>query len=147
MAKDRMAALDAYCRAANHLAVGQIYLRGNPLPAEPRPAVLANSWLEGSYPQTYPDITRDASGMERLFRQFSFPGGVPSMPHPKLRARSTSTAPTCPRSPSGPGRADHRDNIREDPSEGSEGQEARASKGTSHELGGARNMSLERHEP
>ncbi|MFS8199916.1 phosphoketolase [Streptomyces sp. CWNU-52B] len=125
MAEDRMAALDAHWRAANYLAVGQIYLLGNPLLAEPLkpehikprllghwgtspglnlvhthlnrviaerdldaicvwgpghggPAVLANSWLEGSYTQTYPDITRDAAGMERLFRQFSFPGGVPS---------------------------------------------------------------------
>lgn len=41
-------------------------------------AVLANSWLEGTYTETYPDIGRDADGMRRLFRQFSFPGGVPS---------------------------------------------------------------------
>ncbi|WP_405655955.1 phosphoketolase [Streptomyces sp. RK9] len=47
-------------------------------PGHGGPAVLANSWLEGSYTQTYPDVTRDAAGMERLFRQFSFPGGVPS---------------------------------------------------------------------
>ncbi|MFF9569663.1 phosphoketolase [Streptomyces sp. NPDC014685] len=47
-------------------------------PGHGGPAVLANSWLEGSYSQTYPDIGRDAEGMRRLFRQFSFPGGVPS---------------------------------------------------------------------
>ncbi|MFI6638836.1 phosphoketolase [Streptomyces sp. NPDC050504] len=47
-------------------------------PGHGGPAVLANSWLEGSYTQTYPDITRDAAGMAALFRQFSFPGGVPS---------------------------------------------------------------------
>ncbi|TLQ42427.1 phosphoketolase family protein [Streptomyces marianii] len=47
-------------------------------PGHGGPAVLANSWLEGTYSETYPDITRDAAGMERLFRQFSFPGGVPS---------------------------------------------------------------------
>ncbi|MEU9028162.1 phosphoketolase family protein [Streptomyces sp. NPDC048383] len=41
-------------------------------------AVLANSWLEGTYSEVYPDIGRDADGMRRLFRQFSFPGGVPS---------------------------------------------------------------------
>ena len=40
--------------------------------------MLANSWLEGSYSETYPDVSRDAEGMARLFRQFSFPGGVPS---------------------------------------------------------------------
>ncbi|MEU3598531.1 phosphoketolase family protein [Streptomyces sp. NPDC006798] len=47
-------------------------------PGHGGPAVLANSWLEGSYTEVYPDVTRDASGMEKLFRQFSFPGGVPS---------------------------------------------------------------------
>ncbi len=47
-------------------------------PGHGGPAVLANSWLEGSYTETYPDVTRDAAGMGRLFRQFSFPGGVPS---------------------------------------------------------------------
>ncbi|MFI1797558.1 phosphoketolase [Streptomyces sp. NPDC020379] len=47
-------------------------------PGHGGPAVLANSWLEGSYCEVYPDVSRDAEGMERLFRQFSFPGGVPS---------------------------------------------------------------------
>ncbi|MFD5890646.1 phosphoketolase [Streptomyces sp. NPDC060334] len=117
--------LDAHWRAANYLAVGQIYLMDNPLLTEPLrpehikprllghwgtspglnlvythlnrmieerslealcvwgpghggPAVLANSWLEGTYSETYPDITRDGDGMAKLFRQFSFPGGVPS---------------------------------------------------------------------
>nr|WP_030565029.1 phosphoketolase family protein [Streptomyces aureocirculatus] len=122
---DELCALDAHWRAANYLAVGQIYLLANPLLTQPLrpehikprqlghwgtspglnlvhthlnrlinkrgqnalciwgpghggPAVLANSWLEGSYSQTYPDVSRDVTGMERLFRQFSFPGGVPS---------------------------------------------------------------------
>ncbi|HEY5165178.1 MAG TPA: phosphoketolase, partial [Acidimicrobiia bacterium] len=52
-----------------------IYVIG---PGHGGPAILANAWLEGSYTDTYPAITRDAEGMERLFRQFSFPGGVPS---------------------------------------------------------------------
>ncbi|WP_406209251.1 phosphoketolase family protein [Kitasatospora sp. NBC_01560] len=47
-------------------------------PGHGGPAVLANSWLEGSYSETYPDVTRDEAGMAKLFRQFSFPGGVPS---------------------------------------------------------------------
>ncbi|MEL5954146.1 phosphoketolase family protein [Streptomyces sp. CLV115] len=47
-------------------------------PGHGGPAVLANSWLEGSYSETYPDVTRDAEGMGLLFEQFSFPGGVPS---------------------------------------------------------------------
>ncbi|MFF5724309.1 phosphoketolase [[Kitasatospora] papulosa] len=120
-----IAALDAHWRAANYLAVGQIYLMANPLLEEPLapehikprllghwgtspglnlvhthlnrivrnrnrramcvwgpghggPAVLANSWLEGSYSETYPDVSRDRAGMGALFKQFSFPGGVPS---------------------------------------------------------------------
>ncbi|MCZ7462009.1 phosphoketolase family protein [Streptomyces sp. WMMC940] len=47
-------------------------------PGHGGPAVLANSWLEGSYSETYPDVSRDEQGMDRFFRQFSFPGGVPS---------------------------------------------------------------------
>ncbi|MET8009279.1 phosphoketolase family protein [Streptomyces sp. NPDC005271] len=47
-------------------------------PGHGGPAVLAGSWLDGSYSETYPDVSRDAAGMARLFRQFSFPGGVPS---------------------------------------------------------------------
>ncbi|WP_166024583.1 phosphoketolase [Streptomyces chilikensis] len=47
-------------------------------PGHGGPSVVANSWLEGSYSETYPDISMDTEGMERLFRQFSFPGGVPS---------------------------------------------------------------------
>ncbi|MFI6646752.1 phosphoketolase [Streptomyces sp. NPDC050529] len=122
---EEIAALDAHWRAANYLAVGQIYLMANPLltrplvpedikprllghwgtspglnlvythlnrviaargtealcvwgPGHGGPAVLANSWLEGSYSQTYPDVSRDEAGMGLLFKQFSFPGGVPS---------------------------------------------------------------------
>ncbi|MGW0644747.1 phosphoketolase family protein [Streptomyces badius] len=122
---DALAALDAHWRAANYLAVGQIYLMANPLltrplvpedikprllghwgtspglnlvhthlnrvikardlsalcvwgPGHGGPAVLANAWLEGSYSTTYPDVGRDAEGMGLLFKQFSFPGGVPS---------------------------------------------------------------------
>lgn len=47
-------------------------------PGHGGPSVVANSWLEGSYSETYPDVSRDGAGMERLFKQFSFPGGVPS---------------------------------------------------------------------
>ena len=52
-----------------------IYVTG---PGHGGPALLANTWLEGTYTETYPAISRDAGGMLRLFRQFSFPGGVPS---------------------------------------------------------------------
>ncbi len=47
-------------------------------PGHGGPAALANSWLEGTYSETYPHIGQDAAGMRELFRQFSFPGGVPS---------------------------------------------------------------------
>ncbi len=47
-------------------------------PATAGPAIVANAWLEGTYSEVYPSITRDAEGMRRLFRQFSFPGGIPS---------------------------------------------------------------------
>ena len=52
-----------------------IYLAG---PGHGGPALLAQVYLEGSYSEIYPDITLDAEGMRRLFRQFSTPGGVPS---------------------------------------------------------------------
>ena len=117
--------LDAFWRAANYLAVGQIYLLDNPPcieqlgpehikprllghwgttpgltfvwahlnrtiaardldvlfvtgPGHGGPAVVATAWLEGTYSQRFPDVSRDAAGMCRLFRQFSFPGGIPS---------------------------------------------------------------------
>lgn len=123
--EDELRALLAHWRAANYLAVGQIYLMDNPLlreelrpehvkprllghwgtvpglnlvythlnrlirlrrqnalcvwgPGHGGPGVLANSWLEGSYSEIYPDVSRDEPGMRRLFKQFSFPGGVPS---------------------------------------------------------------------
>jgi xylulose-5-phosphate/fructose-6-phosphate phosphoketolase len=47
-------------------------------PGHGGPAALANTWLEGSYSEVYPHVPRDAVGMRQLFRQFSFPGGVPS---------------------------------------------------------------------
>ncbi len=47
-------------------------------PGHGGPGLVACSWLEGTYTQTYPRITRDAAGMARLVKQFSFPGGIPS---------------------------------------------------------------------
>ncbi|MBA4142727.1 MAG: phosphoketolase family protein [Nitrosospira sp.] len=47
-------------------------------PGHGGPAMIANTWLEGSYSEYYPHISRDVNGMQRLFKQFSFPGGVPS---------------------------------------------------------------------
>ena len=47
-------------------------------PGHGGPGLVASTWLEGSYTEVYPDITRDGEGMRKLFRQFSFPGGIPS---------------------------------------------------------------------
>ncbi|MDT0351822.1 phosphoketolase family protein [Pseudonocardia charpentierae] len=123
-------ALDAWWRAANYLAVGQIYLMDNPLLREPLvpahikprllghwgttpgltflwahlnrvivrddldalyvtgpghggPGVVATAYLEGTYTERYAHITDDAEGLQALFRQFSFPGGIPSHAAPE----------------------------------------------------------------
>ncbi|MDQ6435600.1 phosphoketolase family protein [Mesorhizobium sp. LHD-90] len=47
-------------------------------PGHGGPAMVANTWLEGTYSEIYPEISEDVGGMRRLFKQFSFPGGVPS---------------------------------------------------------------------
>jgi len=52
-----------------------LYVTG---PGHGGPGLLANVWLEGTYSEVYPEVSRDARGMQRLFKQFSFPGGVPS---------------------------------------------------------------------
>ncbi|MHB8958152.1 MAG: phosphoketolase family protein [Candidatus Limnocylindrales bacterium] len=52
-----------------------IYVIG---PGHGGPGIVANAYLEGTYSEVYPSITRDAEGLRKLFRQFSFPGGIPS---------------------------------------------------------------------
>jgi xylulose-5-phosphate/fructose-6-phosphate phosphoketolase len=47
------------------------------------PACVANTYLEGAYSELYPDISQDAEGIQRLFKQFSFPGGIPSHAAPE----------------------------------------------------------------
>jgi xylulose-5-phosphate/fructose-6-phosphate phosphoketolase len=128
--QDRLDRIHMYWLAANYLAVGQIYLRANPLLREPlapehikprllghwgttpglnliyvhlnrlikdtdanimyiigpghgAPGILANTYLEGTYTEVYPEVTQDEAGMKRLFRQFSTPGGVPSHVSPE----------------------------------------------------------------
>jgi xylulose-5-phosphate/fructose-6-phosphate phosphoketolase len=122
---DELRRMDAYWRALNYLAVGQIYLLDNPLLREPLkrehikprllghwgtspglnmlcvhlnrvikrddlnmiyiigpghggPSLVAHAYLEGTYSEVYPNISQDAEGMKKLFKQFSFPGGIPS---------------------------------------------------------------------
>src|SRR3990167_2999594 len=128
--EDEVKKMDAYWRATNYLAVGQIYLYDNPLmrralsqkdikpllmghwgtspgqnfiyvhlnriikkydldmiyisgPGHGGPALLANTYLEGTYSEVYPRISQDEEGMKKLFTQFSFPGGVPSHVSPE----------------------------------------------------------------
>jgi len=129
LSPDLLRRIDAYWRAANYLAVGQIYLADNPLlrrplaamdvkhmllghwgttpgqnfiyahlnrvikqydldmiyvsgPGHGGPAVVGNTYLEGTYSEIYPAISQDEAGLQRLFKQFSFPGGIPSHASP-----------------------------------------------------------------
>jgi xylulose-5-phosphate/fructose-6-phosphate phosphoketolase len=52
-------------------------------PGHGGPAVVGNTYLEGSYSEVYPEISRDEAGLKKLFRQFSFPGGIPSHASPE----------------------------------------------------------------
>lgn len=52
-------------------------------PGHGGPGLVANAYLEGTYSEVYPKITQDAAGMKRLFKQFSFPGGIPSHVSPE----------------------------------------------------------------
>ncbi len=60
--------------------VSMIYICG---PGHGGPAMVVNTYLEGTYSEIYPDVSQDAEGMEKLFKQFSFPGGIPSHAAPE----------------------------------------------------------------
>ena len=62
-------------RAIIRRDIEALYVTG---PGHGGPAIVANAYLEGTYSEVYPEIGRDLDGMRRLFRQFSFPGGIPS---------------------------------------------------------------------
>src|SRR5947199_5814105 len=60
--------------------LNMIYIIG---PGHGGPGLVANTWLEGTYSELYPNISQDEEGMKRLFTQFSFPGGIPSHAAPE----------------------------------------------------------------
>lgn len=62
-------------RLINKHALNMMYATG---PGHGGPGLVANTYLEGSYSDLYPDISQDEPGMKKLFKQFSFPGGIPS---------------------------------------------------------------------
>ncbi len=62
-------------RAIRARDLNMIYVAG---PGHGGPGIVANTWLEGTYSELFPAIGQDAAGMQRLFTQFSFPGGIPS---------------------------------------------------------------------
>jgi xylulose-5-phosphate/fructose-6-phosphate phosphoketolase len=62
-------------RAIRERDLDVLYVAG---PGHGGPALVANVWLEGTYSEVYPAVSQDAPGMQRLFKQFSFPGGIPS---------------------------------------------------------------------
>src|SRR5260370_25999165 len=60
--------------------LSMIYIAG---PGHGGPGLVANTYLEGTYSEVYPRISCDAEGMQKLFKQFSFPGGIPSHAAPE----------------------------------------------------------------
>jgi xylulose-5-phosphate/fructose-6-phosphate phosphoketolase len=62
-------------RAIKKYDLNMIYVTG---PGHGGPALVANTYLEGTYSELYPNVSQDEAGMKRLFTQFSFPGGIPS---------------------------------------------------------------------
>jgi xylulose-5-phosphate/fructose-6-phosphate phosphoketolase len=67
-------------RVISKYDLNMIYVSG---PGHGGPAVVGNTYLEGTYSEIYPDISQDETGLQKLFRQFSFPGGIPSHASPE----------------------------------------------------------------
>jgi len=68
-------------RAIRQRDLDAIYITG---PGHGGPGLVANTYLEGTYSELYPHVSRDEEGMRALFRQFSFPGGIPSHVAPEV---------------------------------------------------------------
>ncbi|HEY4341081.1 MAG TPA: phosphoketolase family protein [Steroidobacteraceae bacterium] len=67
-------------RVIKQLDLNMIYIAG---PGHGGPALVANTYLEGTYSEIYPQVSQDEAGLKRLFTQFSFPGGIPSHVSPE----------------------------------------------------------------
>ncbi|OUS15335.1 phosphoketolase [Gammaproteobacteria bacterium 50_400_T64] len=67
-------------RVINARQLNVLYITG---PGHGAPGIIANIYLEGTYSEVYPNITQDEVGLKALFRQFSFPGGIPSHTAPE----------------------------------------------------------------
>jgi xylulose-5-phosphate/fructose-6-phosphate phosphoketolase len=67
-------------RLINKYDLNAIFISG---PGHGAPAILSNDYLEGTYSEIYPEMTEDAAGMQRFFKQFSFPGGIGSHSTPE----------------------------------------------------------------
>jgi xylulose-5-phosphate/fructose-6-phosphate phosphoketolase len=67
-------------RVIRKFDLDMIYVCG---PGHGGPAMVANTYLEGTYSERYPHVSQDTEGLRRLFRQFSFPGGIPSHAAPE----------------------------------------------------------------
>jgi len=67
-------------RAIKKYNLNMFFIAG---PGHGGPSVVANTYLEGTYSEVYPDISQDEKGMKQLFKQFSFPGGIPSHAAPQ----------------------------------------------------------------
>src|SRR4029450_2975770 len=76
-------------RVISEYGLNMIYVTG---PGHGGPGLVANTWLEGTYSELYPDVTRDERGMKKLFKQFSFPGGIPSHAAPEGASSITQGA-------------------------------------------------------
>lgn len=68
-------------RVIKEFNLDMIYLIG---PGHGGPGIVANTYLEGTYSEIYPNVSEDTEGMKRLFKQFSFPGGIPSHVAPEV---------------------------------------------------------------
>jgi xylulose-5-phosphate/fructose-6-phosphate phosphoketolase len=67
-------------RVIKEYDLDMIYVSG---PGHGGPALVGNTYLEGTYSEIYPDISQDETGLQKLFKQFSFPGGIPSHVSPE----------------------------------------------------------------